>query len=177
MISESTPLVAFALYCQIQEFLFLTVSNFIPDTNITRLWRVLMVFYSIFNLDSCRYIIPAFCASPNLHPFRISFLSYVPFIYLLCLIALSWVCIKLYSNKFRLAVWLWNKLNQLILKHINPNWDRLIDAFSTLFLLAYVKLVFISIWTTITLSPTIIWKANNFSVQLHLGLYSDPSIE
>ena len=177
MISESTPLVAFALYCQIQEFLFLTVSNFIPDTNITRLWRVLMVFYSIFNLDSYRYIIPAFCASPNLHPFRISFLSYVPFIYLLCLIALSWVCIKLYSNEFRLAVWLWNKLNQLILKHINPNWDRLIDAFSTLFLLAYVKLVFISIWTTVTLSPTIIWKANNFSVQLHLGLYSDPSIE
>ena len=61
----SAPMVAFVLYSQFQGFLFVIISNtYVLDTNITLFWRILMIFYGIFNLDFCRYLIPAFCASP-----------------------------------------------------------------------------------------------------------------
>ena len=98
----SAPMVAFVLYSQFQGFLFVIISNtYVLDTNITLFWRILMIFYSIFNLDFGRYIIPAFCASPYLKPFHITFLHYVPFTYLLILIAATWICIKLHSKNIK----------------------------------------------------------------------------
>ena len=171
---NSAPLMVFVLLCQIQEFSYLENNNTIQDAKIALLWRVLIIFYGICNLDFCRYIVPAFCVSPSLKPFEIAYLNYIPFIYLLLLLIFTWVCIKLHSNNFRLIIWLWNKLHGFFIS-INTRWDEIIDAFATVFLLAYTKLVFTSIWTTIP--PILAWKANNSLIERQFYVYLDPDIE
>ncbi len=175
----SAPMVAIVLYSQIQERLFLTASNIMPDRNISLLWKILMVFYGIFNLNFVRYIIPPFCASPILKPYHITFLNYIPLIYILCLIAITWICIKSHSKNVKIIVLLWNKM-KLLSKHMCLKWDSkntIVDGFVTIFLLSYAKLLFTSSWTASI--PTFTYKANNSSVerQLQPYIYADPDIE
>ena len=125
-------------------------------------------------MDFCRYIFPAFCISTRLKAFEIAYLNYIPFIYLLLLLVFTRVCIKLHSKNFRLIIWLWNKLNVFLI-HINARRDKIIDAFATVFFLAYANLVFTSIWTAF--SPIIVWNAKNFSVEWQFHVYFDPDVE
>lgn len=123
-----------------------------------------MVFYGIFNLDFGRYIIPTFCASPHLKPFHITYLYYIPLIYLLFLTVITWMCIK----KF-------NKPTAFVFQLISDSKNSMIDVFASFSLLSYAKLMFISINTA--LRPVITWNANNFSVTSHRRLFSEPNIE
>ena len=168
------PLMIFVLLCQIQEFSYLAFSNTILDAKIALLWRVPIIFYGIFNLDFCRYIIPAFCISPSLKTSEIAYLNYLPFIYLLFLFIFTQVCIKLHSNNFRLIVWLSNKLNGFLI-HINARWDKIIDAFAIVFFLAYANLVLT--WIGTAISPIVAWKANNSLIECQFYVYLDPDIE
>ena len=170
---SSAPLMIFILYCQMQEFVYRTV-NVTLDANIALYWRVLIAFYGIFNLNFFQYIIPPFCVSPSLKAYQVVFLDYIPVIYLLLLLILTRVCIKLHSNNFRPIMWLWKKLNR-VLVHINARWDKIVDAFVTVFLLSYTNLVFTSISTAIL--PLMVWNAKNFSVEEKSHVYLDPDIE
>lgn len=79
----SAPMMAFVLYSQFQGFLYSYINKlYVLDYRVSLYWRILMVFYGIFNLDFGRFIIPAFCASPYLKPFHITYLYYLPLIYL-----------------------------------------------------------------------------------------------
>ena len=172
---NSVPLMAFVLHCQIQEFSYLTFSNTIPNAKIALLWKVLVVFYAIFNLNFCWYIIPAFCVSPSLKAFELAFLDYIPLIYLLLLLVLTRICIKLHSKDCRLVIWLWNKLNRLSI-HINARWDTICDAFVIILVLSFANLVFNSVWTAAL--PIGVWNAKNFSVDyLQFYVYLDPDID
>ena len=170
-----SPLIVLVPHCQMQELAFLVASNNILNSRISTLWKVQMAFYGIINLDVFRYIIPEFCVSPYLKAFEITYLNYIPLIYLLMLLVFTWVCINLHSRSVRIILWLWKKLNGLLIR-INATWDAIIDAFVTVFLLSYANLAFTSnlIWTALT--PIVIWNANNSSVLGHLRVYSDPDV-
>ena len=171
----SSPLIVLVLYCQLQELAFLRASNTIHNSNISTLWEVQVTILGIINLDIVRYIIPAFCVSPRLRVFETAYLNYIPFIYLLLMLLFTWICIKFHSRNVRPIVWLWNKLNGLVI-HINATWDTIIDAFVTVFLLSYANLAFTSNLIFAALSPTVTWNANNFSVIEDLRVHLDPSI-
>jgi hypothetical protein len=158
-------MMAFVLYSQFQGFLYSYINKFyVLDERISFYWKILMVFYGIFNLDFGRYIIPTFCASPHLKPFHITYLYYIPLIYLLFLTAITWMWIK----KF-------NKPTAFVFQLINDSKNSMIDVFASFSLLSYAKLMFISINTA--LRPVITWNANNFSVTSHRRLFSEPNIE
>ena len=168
------PLMVFVLHSQIQVSSYLALSNIILDANIALLWRVLIVFYGIFNLDFFRYILPAFCVSPSLKAFQVAFLDYILLVYLLLLFVFTWICIKLHSKHARLIVWLCNKLNQLLV-HINARWDKLVDVFVIVLFLSFASLVFTSIW--IAIPHLVVWNAKNFSVEQQFHVYLDLDIE
>ena len=65
---------------------------------------ILITFYGIWNLDFYHYILPPFCASPNLNILSIVFAGYISAFYPLCLIGLTCVCIKLHSYDFKVLI-------------------------------------------------------------------------
>ena len=171
---NSAPLMVFILNCQFQEFIYLELQvRFDAKNLIIQYWRALTIFYAIFDLNLLRYIIPPFCV-PSLKAYQVVFLDYVPVIYILLLLMFTRVCIKLYSKNFRLIMWLWSKLNR-VLVHINARWDKIVDAFVTIFLFSYTKLVFTSIWTAML--PLIVWNAKNVSVEQKFHVNLDPDID
>ena len=169
----SSPLMVFVLHCQIQNFIYSGVSATL-DSKVALYWKVLITFYGIFNLDFYQYIIPAFCIHPSLKTYQVAFFEYISFIYLLLLLIFTRICMKLHSNDFRLIILLWNKLNR-VLVHINARWDKIIDAFVTVFFLSYANLVFTSLLTAML--PVKVWNTRNFSVEWHFHIYLNPDIE
>ena len=152
------------LYSQFQGFLYSYINKvYMLDDRISLYWRILMVFYGIFNLDFGRYIIPAFCGSPYLKPFHITYLYYIPLIYLqnLFLIAITWLCIK--------------KKPAIFFQLTSDPKNSMIDVFASFSFLSYAKLMFISINTA--LRPVVTWNAKNFSVHSHECLYSEPNVK
>ena len=178
----SAPMVAVVLYSQVAVSTFYFIRNtIIFNTTITYYFlSILVLFYGIWNLDFFRFIIPPFCVSSHLKPIHITFLFFISAFYPLCLIAMSWICIHLYSRNFKPlkpVVWLWDKLNQNVLNRFNINWDTtntIIDVFTTFFLLSYAKLVFAGLRTLNYRSLLIV---NNFSLEQNFYVKSDPNME
>ena len=170
----SPPMVAFVLYCQIGVSRYLDITNtLLFDTTPThKFLTFLITFYGVWNLDFFRYVIPPFCVSPALKPIHIAFLDYISAFYPLCLIAVSWVFIHLYSGKK--AEWLRRKFKSCLPKYLT-SWNvdvknTMIDVFATFFLLSYAKLVFACFRT---LSYEITINVNNFTAQRILHVTSD----
>lgn len=171
----SSPMVAFVFYCQIAVSTFLMVSNrYIFDTNLTyNFLIVLITLYGIFNLDFFHFIIPPLCISPNLKAIHITFLNYISAFYPLFLIAISWICILLYSKNFKPIVWIWRTLNRYFYKGQESASNTMIDVFATFFLLSYAKITFACFRT---LSYGTVINAYNFSSQQIYTMKADPSV-
>ena len=176
----SAPMVAFVVFSQIAVSAFSTmVSNRIifDSTIIYNFLNILISFYGIWNLDFFRFIIPPFCVSSHIKPTHVNFLYFISAFYPLCLIAMSWMAIHLYSRNFKLVIWLWNRLKQIFCHctcfDINRDATKtMIDVFATFFLLSYAKLVFASLRT---LNYGISLNLNNISLHESFHVYSDPS--
>ena len=177
----SAPMVAFVFFSQIAVSTFSTmVSNrlIFSSTIIYNFLNILVSFYGIWNLDFFRFIIPPFCVSPQIKLIHINFLYFISAFYPLCLIAISWMAIHLYSQNFKPVIWLWNKLKQIFCHcacfNIKQDATKtMIDVFATFFLLSYAKLVFASLRT---LYYGISLNLNNISLHESFHVYSDPSM-
>ena len=178
----SAPMVAFVFYSQVAVSTFsTTVSNRLVfnSTIIYNFLNILVSFYGIWNLDFFRFIIPPFCVSPQIKPVHINFFYFISAIYPLCLIAMSWMAIYLYSRNFKPVVWLWNKLKQIFCncRCLSIDGDAtktIIDVFATFFLLSYAKFVFASL-RTLYYGRSLNLK--NASLQETFHAYSDPSMQ
>ena len=143
------------------------------------LGTILALSYGIWTLDFFRFAIPPFCVSPKLKIIHALYLQSVSTIFPFVLIAITWICIKLHSRDHKIVTWPWQKLNRLILKHINMKWNSgrtVVDAFATFFLLAFCKV------TLMLLLPLYPLKIQNLdytdlssSVTIHS--FTDPSVD
>ena len=85
-----------------------------------------------------------FCVDKDFKLIHTILLGYVSVLYPLCLIALTWLCIKLHDENFKPIVWLWRPFHYCLVKirrGYGSNND-IIDVFSAFFLLSYSKLMF-----------------------------------
>ena len=97
--------------------------------------------YQIWNLDFFRLVIPGNCLGTD--TLLTLALDYTIGIYPLSLLVLSYVLIHLYDIHFKPLVWIWKPF-RAVFSLFNSKWEiktSLIDAFSTLLLLAYVKIL------------------------------------
>ena len=105
-------------------------------------------FYGFWNLDFFRYVVPRFCVSNTLSQIHVLALDYIPALYPLLLIVLTYVSIELHDRDCRVLVRLWRPFgkcfNQVrILRRLNPK-ASVINAFASFLLLSYSKLLFVS---------------------------------
>ena len=139
----SSPMVSFIFHSQLVH----NVINYHivdPADQMKYFLSIASLFHGVWNLSFLRYVIPPFCISPNLQIIHIVYLQSISIVFPFLLIAITWICIKLYSCNCVVLVWLWRALTQLFLRHIKANRTvTVIDVFATFFLLSYAKLMFV----------------------------------
>ena len=130
-------------------------------------------------MDFFRFVIPPFCVSPNLKSVHVFYLQNISTIFPFILIAITWLCIKLHSQDYRVVTWPWLLLNRVIFKHINMKWNSgrsIIDAFATFFLLAFSK---VTLMLLLPLYPLRVQNLNytDLSSSITLHSFTDPSVD
>ena len=107
----------------------------------------LLTFYGVWNLDFLRYVLPPFCISESLSNLQADALDYVTAVYPLLLIFVTYICVEMYDNKYRLLVILWEPFKRVFrskcFKDLNVKYS-LITTFATFLQLVYTRIFFIS---------------------------------
>ena len=107
---------------------------------------MLLVLCGIWSLDFIRSVIPSFCISNHIKTVHALALEYLVAFYPIFLILITYVCIKLHDNNFRLVVWLWKPFHRHVV-HFRRRWDStasIINAFTTFLLLSFSKILYVS---------------------------------
>ena len=133
--------------------------------------KVFLVFYSFWNLDILRSVLPGICLQVT--TLQVLALDYILALYPYILILLSYFFIELYDRKYFIIIVVWKPFHKL-LTLFRKSWDirtSVIDSFSTFFLLSYVKILSVS---TDLLVPTQIYQLG--SNKTSFGLYYSPSV-
>ena len=108
--------------------------------------KVLLVLCGIWSLDFFRSVVSPFCVSSNIKAVHALALEYLVAFYPIFLILITYVCIKLHDNNFRLVVWSWKPFHRYFV-HLRRRWDStasIINAFTTFLLLSFSKIIFVS---------------------------------
>ena len=150
----SAPMTGYIMYSQIIVMAWDRIfSGDMPDLTGTLLSmskhyklyvNILLTIYDIWNIRFFRYLIPPFCISSKLKPMHIAFLSYASVFYPLCLIFLTWACVKLHDRDFRPIVWLWKPFHRCIVC-LRRGWNTqsdIIGVFASFFLLSFTKCLY-----------------------------------
>ena len=129
---------------------FITVfTNQVPQYQTTgSLFYLLTTFYGFWNLDFFRYVSPHICVSDKVTQMHVIALDYIPALYPLLLIVLTYVSIELHDRDYKVFVWLWKPFGKCftrvkILRNLNPK-ASVIHTFAAFLLLSYSKLLFVS---------------------------------
>ena len=134
--------------------------------------KLIVPFYSYWNLDILRTVLPDVCL--NVTTLQALALDYLVALYPFVLILLSYFIIELYDRKYPCIVVVWKPFHK-VLSLIQTSWNvrtSVIDSFSTLFLLSYVKIISVS---ADILIPTRIYQLG--SNKSTFGVYYTPSVE
>ena len=149
----SAPMILYIFYSQLMMYFILSGLSlkqplqkmFAQSENDPILSKVVLLFFGLWNLDFVRYIVPPFCVSRILRPSHIEWLDFLSIFYLLFLVFLTWLLIELHGRNFRPLVWLWKPFHKCFVK-FQRKWDTrndIIDVFASLFLLFYVKILYL----------------------------------
>ena len=104
-------------------------------------------WFGIWNLDFFRLVYTPFCLHPHTNNLHVLALDYLVAVYPLLLIALSFLLVVLYDRDVKLIVCLWRPLVPILIK-FRREWNirnSLLEAFTTFFLLSYVKILGVSV--------------------------------
>ena len=135
--------------------------------------KTFLVFYSFWNLDLLRSIIPDICL--NVTTLQALALDYLLVLYPFMLILFSYVLIELHDRRYTVVVTIWKPFHK-VLSMFRKSWDirtSVIDSFATFFLLSYVKVLSV---TADILIPTRVYKLGTGRSQSTLRLYYSPTI-
>ena len=149
--------------------IMLAVHNQYPQLH--TIAKIIPVFYSFWNLDFFRSIIPDICL--NITTLQALALDYLVALYPFVLIIVSYFAIELYDKKIPFIETI-SKPFQSLFVSFRKSWDvrtSIIDSFVTFFFLSYVKVLSV---TNDLLAPTQIHQLG--SNKSTFGLYYSPTV-
>ena len=76
--------------------------------------KILLIFYSVWNLDFFHSVIPPFCLSENITIFHVLAMQYLPAFYPLLLIIVTYILIELHNRNVRVLVWMWRPFQRCL---------------------------------------------------------------
>jgi len=116
--------------------------HYMPSTFML-LTNVVLSFYGFWNLDFFHMVYKPFCLHPKMTTIQAMSMDYVTAIYPLALLGLVHVFVELHDHGCRLILCLWKPFHYCFFR-LRRQWDirtSLVDAFATLLLLSYMKLL------------------------------------
>ena len=128
-------------------------------------------FYSLWNLDLLRSILPNICL--NVTTLQVLTLEYFIALYPFVLILVSYILIVLHDRQVPCIVTVWKPF-RWVLALFRKSWDirtSILDSFATFFLLSYIKVLNV---TADVLIPTHIYQLT--SNKSTFGVYYSPSV-
>ena len=141
-------------------------------TYLLTIFKLTESFYSMWNLDPLRSLIPDICL--NVSTLQSFALDICLALYPMALMLVSYMLIELYDHNVRCIVFVWKPF-RLILRRLRDKWDirtSVIDSFATFFLLSYIKILNVS---TDLMLFTSVYELN--SNKSHYRLFYDSSIK
>ena len=141
------------------------------DTKYLAFAKLGYAFYSMWNLDIFRSILPNICL--NVTTLQALALEYLLAFYPFLLILVSYLLIVLYDRRVPVILTLWKPFNK-VLAIFRKSWDirtSVLDSFATFFLLSYMKILNV---TADILIPTQIFQLS--SDKSMLGVYYSPTV-
>ena len=133
--------------------------------------KIFMIFYSFWNLDILRSVLPDICLDVSL--LQSLALEYLLALYPFMLILFSYFLVNVY-DRFPCIVALWSPFRKFLV-FFRKSWDvrtSIIDSFATFFLLSHVKIVSAS--ADLLIPVQIYQLGSNYS---SMGLYISPSVK
>lgn len=106
----------------------------------------IVFLYGVWNLEFFKGVFPGICLNESLKTLDILVINYVKALYPMILLALCYVCIKMYDANFRVLHFMWKPFRycrKSIYKTNQPK-TSIIDAFATLIVLSYSKFIYVS---------------------------------
>ena len=109
---------------------------------------ILITFYGFWNLDFFHSVIPPFCLSKNITTLHALALQYLPALYPLLLIVVTYILIELHDRNVRVFVWMWRPFQRCLAPfQRNLKWNpkaSIVSTFATFLTLAYNKIIMVS---------------------------------
>lgn len=102
--------------------------------------------YGIWNLDFFREVVPSICLHESLNTLHVLVINYVKAFYPMLVLMVCFICIKLYDRHVRVIRFLWKPFHsclKVIYRDRKPT-TSMIDAFTTLIVLSYTKIMYVS---------------------------------
>ena len=170
----SSHLHGYVIFCQI-----IASPSFVRDVVIYNqyhpqtapLIQAVSVLYTVWNLDFFRGLVDV-CL--DMSTLSVLALDYAVGFYPLLLTVVSYLLIELHSRNVRIVVVLWKPFQHLFLL-VRRNWDSrntVIDAYTTFFVLSYVKLMCVSVYLLIPVRVYILG-----SKKAKWALYYDATVD
>ena len=146
----SSPLNVIITYCQLfinaiknSSGLYLRLNCFLSHT----LSTVVLSFVGIWNLDFLHFVIPPMCVSISIKSINILLFDYIIAFFSLIFTVFAYVGIELHDRNYRIIVYLTIPVKSFF-RLFHKNWNpktTILNTFGTFILLAYSKLIFVSI--------------------------------
>ena len=145
------------------------------NTTTEHVLNYLLLFpYSVWSFDFFRiFYAKDICLHKSMRIIHVLALQYIPALYPLCLVIISYILIELHARNCRPVVWLWKPFCFLCVR-FRRNWEAktsIIDAFATFLLLSYTKILLVSFSL---LSPANVYISDGSSVETILS--HNPSV-
>ena len=185
----SAPMTCFIMYSQLimiacynshPDVLALGGAVFTDTGTLRTVSKVFLTLYGVLNLDFFQHSVPPFCISSHLELIHVAFLGYFSAFYPIVLVILTWMCIELHDRNCQVIVHLWKPFHVCFVR-LRRSWDiksDIIDAFASLFLLSFCKILY---QACLLLSTDIVyyhsWTGNPISRWHQYVLKSDPDIK
>ena len=105
--------------------------------------RAVFILHSLWSFDPLFIVSPSLCISSHLDDIDIQYIKILKTLYPFALLFLAYVGIQLYARDFKPVVLLWKPIHNKIIR-LNKSWNphlSLVQAFSTIFFISYLRLV------------------------------------
>ena len=111
--------------------------------------KILITFYGFWNLDFFYSVIPPFCLSENITTLHALAMQYLPALYPLLLIVVTYILIEFHDRNVRVLVWMWKPFHRCLAPFRRSlRWNpkaSIVSTFATFLTLAYNKLIIASV--------------------------------
>ena len=127
--------------------------------HLATLVRYVLTLYGPLNMDFFVYVVSPFCISSSMSTLTVMALDYVVALYPLLLSALIYVIIEVHDRGCWLFVWVWKPLHKCLAR-FRQSWDikgSIINAFATLYVLSFMKVISTSVRLMLTTHTFNIW--------------------